>query len=194
MADRRAAPVERRGPEKTATWPRLYLWRFIRVAGQAGTKRPGVFSKMAGPWPGWNSGSIPISATSTTPHNCRPGISKWPGLRQWKVTVRSAATAPPDRPVRPSSPLGRSTARIRQPAAAAASSASRGAPDNVPRKPAPNRASITSLAGCGRNPANGPASPCQQAAARAASVPGRGGSSAKTRAGMPAADSRRAAT
>ncbi len=55
--------------------------------------------------------SRPMSATSRSPVRVAPDPNRRPGLRAAKVTVRSAEPTPgPAWPVRPSTPLGMSTA------------------------------------------------------------------------------------
>ena len=72
----------------------------------------------------------PMSATSTTPANERPGSSTSPGLSAANVTVADAAmTGPSAWPVNPSTPLGMSTAST------GVLPGSGG--DHVPRKPVP---------------------------------------------------------
>lgn len=51
MADRRAAPVEDGPPEKTFTWPRLYLWVSAAGRGKPASHRVGPFSKVLIPSP-----------------------------------------------------------------------------------------------------------------------------------------------
>ena len=78
----------------------------------------------------------PMSTSSTDPASSRPGGKRSPGLRAANVTVRSAvSTWPAAAPVRPSTPLGMSTARtggrVRRRPFAAEPRAERGVDDQV---------------------------------------------------------------
>ena len=73
---------------------------------------------------------MPTSTMSMTPHTDGPSPSTIPCFSAAKVTVRSATSTPPlTVPVRPSSPLGMSTAST-------GTSMTTGG-DQVPRKPIP---------------------------------------------------------
>jgi len=58
---------------------------------------------------------MPISATTISPHNSRPGRSTCAGFLRAKVMVQAAGTAPMLSPVSPITPLGTSTATIGTP-------------------------------------------------------------------------------
>ncbi len=81
---------------------------------------------------------------SAGPQSRRPGISRWPGLRRKKVTVRVASTTGPRaRPVLPSRPLGTSTASTSTGEALRAAMTSAAIPAIGRASPDPNKASTT---------------------------------------------------
>ena len=84
--------------------------RRVAAAGPQ-AHRTGSFSNVSGTIRSSTDGSVPMSATTTSPHSSRPGSSRCPGFLRKKVTVSTAATAPTLRRCRPS---GRSEHRWRR--------------------------------------------------------------------------------
>ena len=129
---------------------------------------------------------MPICASTVSPHNCRPGNSRCPGLRRKNVTVRAARGAiPRTSPLAPSTPLGTSTATTGTLGSSAAMT-SRAVPSTGRASPAPKIASITRPAPSKTAAASGSTGPFQRPAAIAASPR----SAALRRAARPAPASR----
>ena len=134
-------------PRRRATraWPRSYLCDDEPRPREAPQPQRRVLGERSPRlWPSRGSSRpMPMSATSTAPQWARPGISRWPGFRATKVTVRVALTAMPrTAPVSPSIPEGRSTARIGRPEAFDPVDDCRAAPSMSRARPAPNSASM----------------------------------------------------
>ncbi|GAV36595.1 hypothetical protein ROTAS13_04283 [Roseomonas sp. TAS13] len=177
-------------PAATTTWPRSCLC--IAADGCGRRHSQGPLRKARGPTSAMTESGRPISASSTSPQNSRPGSSRWPGFSRAKVTVATARAAwPRTCPVPPSTPLGTSTART---GAAMARSTSATVLSTGRDRPAPKTASTTTSArdtATGSQPSLGPR---QRAAASAAAPPGRGSARAATATGQPSCASSRAAT
>ncbi len=77
MAASRAAPVAVAEPENTPTWPRRYLCVSTGVVrGQASSHSAGAFWRNAvRAGPPTIASAMPMSATITSPHRPRPGMS-----------------------------------------------------------------------------------------------------------------------
>ena len=165
-----AAPVPSAGPETTVAWPRSYLWPSGRTSSKARDQSCGAFMDVIGRTVSRTPSGMPISATTTGPHNCRPGMSRCPGLRRKKVTVRVACTARPfTSPVSPSRPEGTSTASTGLAAALTAAIIRAAAPSTGRDRPAPKIASMIRSAPAMTSGANGSISRAQREAMAAAS-------------------------
>src|ERR1043166_1930089 len=114
---------------------------------------------------------IPISATITSPHSIRPGISTCARFLRKKVTVALArtTTSSKPRPRSPCNPLGTSMAITGKSDLFSRRTISAAAPSRGRDSPAPNSASTTTVASLRTSGVSGTTAPSQRLAISAAS-------------------------
>ena len=148
----------------------IFVRREPRPRQSAAARDPGALANRCRALGRQNLRPMPISATSTSPQCARPGMSRWPGFRAAKVTVRAALTAMPrTAPVSPSMPEGRSTASIGWPDPFIRSTTCRAAPSRSRARPAPKSASTMRSASAKMPSSAAATGPAQPRAASAAS-------------------------
>ena len=194
-------------PPATSTVPTDRLWSSEPLSTTSSPIASSVSSHTLGSWS--HSAGMPIGATTTSPENAPPGVTKCPTLAACSATVTSANTAGPwIEPVLAPTPLMMSMLTTAPGASLISSMTAAAGPLAAPVNPVPNTASTTTSAisvsttvsSCSAPPASvagrtsTPSRPRISRLSRASPVYSSGGASTNTVTSTPWSKSSRATT